>query len=143
VSINPNENKQKAYLYFSQKNGVNAKNFAAGIRNNPQSKADVAMIWSHRFEGAYRDAAAVVIERGCMGEEKIAAAYRAHCPHCEIHYMTPDGDWEIAAEEEPAVTPPKGASKSREPEQTAEGEPEPSVPRDPDTTYGSPGEAEA
>lgn len=91
--LNPSS-RPKVYLYFSPKNGANAKAFAFAVKNDPNNKVEVIMIWSTRFEGAYLDASAIVVERGCPREEQIVNTYRAHRPDCEIHYMHPSGDWE-------------------------------------------------
>lgn len=101
--------KQKVAIYFSPYNpGV--KNFAARVRND--NPVETTLVWSSQFKGEVLAVDAVVIEKGCAGEEQIERAYRQTLPHVEIHYMTNEGQWYVGeaaaapAEPRPAINAP-------------------------------------
>lgn len=97
----PDGSKKRVVVYFDQQYGDVAKDFAGRMRITDH--VDCTLVQSNQFKGSDSLAygvGAVVIQEGCPNGDVIQATYAAESPDTEIHYMTNEGTWVGANEDE-------------------------------------------
>lgn len=95
------QSKPHVVIYFSPENGDAMKGLAARLRAHEAKPVETTMVWAKAFGGEVLKAKGIIIEKGCVNEGRIAREYGRILPDCEVHYVTPNGEWYTGEVEAP------------------------------------------